>query len=250
MTTTAPDPTPAPPATVPPSRLVLWDVDHTLIESRGIGRELYAEAFQQATGQPMVAMAEFAGRTEPMIMGDMLGLHSIEPTPELLAALTDALAAVYHQGKDRLARTGRALPGARTVLAALAQRPDVVNTVLTGNLHQVAVTKLTAFDLIDYLDLDVGAYGSDHAHRPTLVGIARERASAKYATNFPPETITLIGDTPHDVAAGLHAGAHVLGVATGKTTAADLTAAGAHVVLPDLTSLPDVIRAVNLDSRA
>jgi phosphoglycolate phosphatase len=228
-----------------PNRLVLWDVDHTLIETRGVGRGLFGAAFESVTGRPMTSMAAMAGRTEPMIVRETLELHGIEPTEELLASFYEALIEGYETNVAELRSRGRVLPGARDALVAVAARNDVVSSVLTGNLQRVAVTKLGAFDLDHLVDLDSGAYGSDDADRAALVHVAAKRASAKYGVDLAPESTTLIGDTPNDVAAGLRAGAHVLGVASGSDSIDDLTTAGAHEVVPDLTNLAAVLQAIS-----
>jgi len=119
-----------------------------------------------------------------------------------------------------------------------------VQSVLTGNLRSLAEVKLGALGLACYLDLDVGAYGDVHEVRAELAWVARERAAAAYGTAFPGETTVLIGDTPLDIEAARAAGARSIGVATGATPTGELTDAGAHVVLPDLTDTAAVIEAI------
>jgi phosphoglycolate phosphatase-like HAD superfamily hydrolase len=119
--------------------------------------------------------------------------------------------------------------------------------VLTGNIRPVAEVKLSAVGLRDALDLCIGAYGDDHEVRTELVQVARRRAAAvhgKSADDFEGAATVLIGDTPLDIEAALAAGARAIGVATGSSQAADLLAAGAHVVLPDLTDTEQVVRAL------
>jgi phosphoglycolate phosphatase-like HAD superfamily hydrolase len=228
------------------TRLVLWDVDHTLIETRGVGRELFGEAFRSATGEKMAVMAEMAGRTEPTIVRETLQLHGLDPTADVLETFFDALALGYEENVAALTSRGRVLPGAREALASLAARDDVVTSVLTGNLRRVAVTKLAAFELDQLVDFDAGAYGSDDADRANLVRVARERVSAKYGVEVAAHATTVVGDTPNDIVAGLRAGAHVVGVASGKNSADELADAGAEVVLPDLGDLDEVLRSLSL----
>jgi len=133
-----------------------------------------------------------------------------------------------------LARQGRALPGAHKTLARLAEEAAIHQSVLSGNLRAVARIKLAVFGLLPYLDLHSGAYGDDSPHRPTLVGIAQARASQRLAHRFTPDNTILIGDTPKDIAAALEGGAKTLAIASGKSSADELRAAGAAVVLPDL----------------
>jgi phosphoglycolate phosphatase len=115
--------------------------------------------------------------------------------------------------------------------------------VLTGNIRPNAVTKLSVFELDGYLDFEIGGYGSDDEVRANLVGIARDRASAKYGLQFDERNTVLIGDTLRDVQAGQHGGARVIAVATGSHSAEALRIAGADVVLPDLRDTRAVMEA-------
>ena len=125
----------------------------------------------------------------------------------------------------------------------MAARDDVVQSVLTGNVRRVAITKLETFDLARFIDFDAGAYGSDDDDRLKLVPIAVERAANVYGDGIRSAQVTVIGDTPNDIRAGLAGHANVIGVASGRHAAEDLADAGAEVVLPDLYQLPDVVEA-------
>ncbi|MGH3855899.1 MAG: HAD hydrolase-like protein [Pseudonocardiaceae bacterium] len=210
-----------------PRLLVLWDLDHTLIETRGVGRAIYERAFSAATGRPLTTLASISGRTERDIMAESLRLNNIAPTDEMLTRLARALVRGYHDARDELGIVGRALPGARDTLANLAHSPTVHQSVLTGNLRDVARIKLEVFDLDHYLDLDAGAYGDDHPERSKLVAIAQRRAAERTGVVFGNDATVLVGDTPKDVEAGLAAGVRVIGVATGKTNTQELRDAGA-----------------------
>jgi phosphoglycolate phosphatase len=220
--------------TSPPRLLVLWDIDHTLIETRGVGRAIYDRAFPAATGQPLTELADIAGRTELDIMAESLRVNGILPTDATVGRLADALVRGYAQASDELATTGRALPGAMDTLATLAAHPGIYQSVLTGNLREVARIKLEVFGLAPYLDLAAGAYGDDDSDRAKLVAIAQQRAAQRTGVVFDGDGTALIGDTPNDVAAGLAAGVRVIGVATGKSDADELKRAGAHEVTVSL----------------
>jgi phosphoglycolate phosphatase-like HAD superfamily hydrolase len=120
----------------------------------------------------------------------------------------------------------------------------VVQSVLTGNVRQIAEVKLSAAGLTDRLDLGIGAYGESHEVRAELVHLARANAARRYGHGFDGQQTVLVGDTELDVAAALATGARVVGVATGGTTADKLAAAGAHAVLPDLTDTAATVAAV------
>jgi phosphoglycolate phosphatase-like HAD superfamily hydrolase len=218
----------------PPRTLVLWDVDHTLIESRGVGRAIYDRAFPAATGRPLAKLAQIAGRTELDIMAESLRINGLEPTDEAVKQLAAALVQGYEDARQELATTGRALPGAGEALDQLAADPAIHQGILTGNLREVARIKLEAFGLDQYLDFESSAFGDDHADRPELVRIARERAETQTGARFELGDIVLIGDTPNDVKAALTAGVRVIGVATGKSSEAELAEVGAVATLPDL----------------
>ena len=226
---------------ISPRLLVLWDIDHTLIEAWGSGRKAYERAFAATFGRELEMLAGMQGRTELGIASETIALHGMEATEEATVALMAALAQAFEDGKDELFADGRALPGAREALSAFAAEKAVHQGVLTGNLPGVARLKLEAFQLDGYLDLDASAYGDDHENRTELVAVARERA--RRAGLSVSETV-LVGDTPRDVVAGLESGARVVAVATGRCGEEELRSAGATVVLRDLTDLDEVTAGV------
>jgi phosphoglycolate phosphatase-like HAD superfamily hydrolase len=223
--------------------LVLWDVDYTLLSATGLGNSLYRAVFKDMFERDLTAIAPKAGRTDRAILLDTLALAGVpEPRSQVddfLAALARQVAAVDGSAKGEV----RALPGAAAAIAALAAA-GLRQSVLTGNIRPLAAVKLAAAGLGEHLDLDVGAYGDVHEVRAELVAVARQAAGAAYGTDFSGRATVLVGDTPLDVAAALATGARAVGVATGSSAAADLAAAGAHVVLPDLTDASLVLAAV------
>lgn len=224
-----------------PRLLILWDVDHTLIETRGVGLAIYRRAFPAATGQPLEQLARVSGRTELDIMRETLRINGVEPTEEAVGELAAALVQGYEEARDELASTGRALPGAAETLATLADSFAYLQTVLTGNLREVARIKLEVFGLDPFRDLEAGAYGDDHPDRAELVAIAQQRAGERAASSFDNATTVLIGDTPNDVAAGREAGVRVVGVATGKTGREELREAGATWVVEEVIAIAALV---------
>ncbi|NYI07594.1 HAD hydrolase-like protein [Allostreptomyces psammosilenae] len=239
MTSTPPSSTPTADR---PRTLVLWDIDHTLMVSGPAGPSVYPRAFALLTGRPPVAAVETDGRTELEIMRDLLDRHGVTGVTEeeVAAAVVHALRAATAELREH----GRVLPGAVDALTALHARPDVVQSLLTGNLRPNADLKLRTFDLHAYVDFEAGGYGSDATVRSHLVPVAQTRARARYGAAFGRENTVLIGDTTRDVRAGRDGGARVIGVATGGTTAEALRAAGADVVLSDLRDTAAVVAAV------
>jgi phosphoglycolate phosphatase len=223
--------------------LVLWDVDYTLLSAGGLGNHLYRAVFKDMFGRDLTAIAPKAGRTDRAILLDTLAQAGVTEAraqvDDFLVALGRRVAAVDGSAKGEV----RALPGAATAIAALAAA-GLRQSVLTGNIRPLAAVKLAAAGLGEHLDLDVGAYGDVHEVRAELVPVARQAARAAYGADFSGRATVLVGDTPLDVAAALATGARAVGVATGSFAAADLAAAGAHAVLPDLTDASRVLAAV------
>jgi phosphoglycolate phosphatase len=227
-----------------PVILVLWDIDHTLIETRGVGGEIYAEAFRAVTGHPLNQMPELSGRTEPVIFRDALKINGTAGTGDLYERFAAEQARGYASRADELRRRGRALPGAEDALRALAERDEVIQSVLTGNTRAAAEIKLHTFGLDRYLDFDSGAYGTDDDTRANLVKIARQRAEAAHGGRFDAASTVLIGDTPNDVAAARDGGARILAIASGSNTTAELADAGADRVFADLTQTGELLNAI------
>ncbi len=215
-------------------RIVLWDIDHTLIDTRGVGRELSAQAFRQVTGVPMVEQAKIDGITEPVIFRETAKLHGLRTDRHDFERFAAALTKVHAERAAELRERGHALPGAASALDALDARPDVVQTVLTGNIRMVAEIKLQVFGLDRHIRWEIGAFGEDDDIRAELVRIALDRASAIFGEPVISENAVLIGDTPADVEAALANDVPVIAVASGRSSADDLRAAGAERVLPGL----------------
>jgi phosphoglycolate phosphatase-like HAD superfamily hydrolase len=236
--------------------LVLWDVDYTLIGASGVGQRLYRTVFREMFGRELPGFAPMAGRTDRAIIQDTLGRAGVPEPGRHVDQFIARLADLAPTGRELAAERSKALPGAAAALAALARYAPgaadgheppplcVVQSVLTGNVRQVAEVKLTAAGLAGYLDLGIGAYGEAHEVRAELVPLARENAARRYGAGFDGEATVLVGDTELDVAAALATGARVVGVATGGTTFDELAAAGASAVLPDLTDTAATLAAV------
>jgi phosphoglycolate phosphatase-like HAD superfamily hydrolase len=216
---------------------VLWDIDHTLIKTGGVGREVFAAAFERTTGQPMRDMVSPSGLTEPVIFERTLALHGVTDSDDLFPIFAEYQAAEYRLRAEDMRNRGRVLPGAEQALQAFGKHPNVVSSVLTGNPRLSAVAKLQIFGLADYLDLPSGVYGDDASERAELVPISWDRAGREHGQVFDAGNTLIIGDTPNDVAAAHANGVLAVAVASGSFSMDDLREAGPDLTISDLLEL-------------
>jgi len=226
-----------------PNRLVLWDIDHTLIETRGVGGEVFAAAFEAATGMRLESMPDPTGLTEAEIFRRAADAHGIDGDA-MFPRFAKLQAAEYQVRAADLRARGRALPGAERALRGIAEASDLLQTVLSGNTRAAAAAKLAAFGLDRYLDLEVSSGGDDDPVRANLVPVVWGRVTEKCGIRFGPADTVLLGDTPADVETGHVHGCRVIAVATGKTSARELYAEGPRQVLADLTDTAAVLEAI------
>jgi phosphoglycolate phosphatase-like HAD superfamily hydrolase len=217
----------------------MWDIDYTLLRGGGVAAQAWKAAFTELTGVAWRATPNFGGRTDLDICAEVFATHGVtDCTPELFFA---RYVEQVHIARHQFAEQGALMPGVRAVLDELGARPDVVQTLVTGNVPQVAAAKIDAFALTGAFDAEIGGYGTDDSVRATLVRRCLERAEAKYGERFRP---VVIGDTANDVSAALANDALAVGVATGSTSMAELVLAGAHAVLPDLSDVDAAIAII------
>ena len=222
------------------ARLVLWDIDGTLLRGGGVARDVFDEAVTAVLGRhPGEHRVRMGGKTDPQIALEILAHAALEEAeaaqhlPAVLAALERGLAAAA----DDMRRHGVVLPGVPEVLRALDADPAVRSSVLTGNTQANAVVKLAAFELTPWVDVEIGAFGSDHADRTALVPIALERAGRLRGLALGPDDVWVVGDTPRDLACARAAGVRCALVATGHSPLDELRATDADAVLEDLADV-------------
>lgn len=218
-------------------RLVLWDVDGTLLRSTGVAQKAFDLAAERVLGRhPGAHEVRMSGKTDPLIALEILtfaGLaegDALTRVPEVIEHLEAELAAA----RELVRSQGHLLPGVEAVLSCLHGRPHVLQSVLTGNTAANAAVKLGAFELDRWLDLEVGAFGSDHIERDRLVPVALERAERRRGHHVEPRDVWVVGDTPRDLACARAGGARCLLVATGRIPIEELDAAGPDHVVEDL----------------
>jgi phosphoglycolate phosphatase len=225
-------------------KLLLFDIDGTLVLTGGAGKDAMAGAITEVFGveDPLAEIA-LAGRTDRAILEDALDAAPGGPIP-----LDGRLPTFQSSYFSRLAHEltlprphKRALPGVRALLDRLSRRSDVVLGLLTGNFPESARLKLEHFDLWRYFGW--GAFGGQTRDRNTLVPVAVQCARDRGCPQLDgPAAVVVIGDTPHDVACARSAGATAVAVATGYFSMEDLRAAGADIVVPDLSRTDEVVR--------
>jgi phosphoglycolate phosphatase len=225
-------------------RLVLWDIDQTLIEVGGATRQAYGAAFLRAAGRPLELPWAFNGRTELAAAAEVLRAHGVDASPARVDSFVAMVVEELHSRADQMRREGRVLPGAAAALRACHGVTGWKQSVLTGNLYPLAALKVSVFGLGGHLDLRLGAFGGDAFERIDLPAHAWRRAERELGHRFHGADTVIIGDTLLDVATGRAAGAHVVAVATGPAGTDELRAAGADVVLPDLTDTEAVLNAI------
>lgn len=236
----------------------MWNIDLTLVDVSRVTRDAYADAFRRVTGRPLVQLPQLAGQSESEIFFEALARNDAAPTvpaaiaptddgsDELLARFVSELAAAFGSRRELLRQRGRILPGAREAVRAVAGLPGVVQSVLTGTIRPNAVEKLRAFGLDGYFDFEIGGYGSEVYPKGAQLMMSKSRAAEKYGVPFGEVSTVYIGDSTRDVAAALVGGARSVAVATGRSTEGELRAAGAGMVLPDLTDTSAVMGAIRL----
>lgn len=226
-------------------RLILWDIDGTLVDTAGHGRDAFVSAFESVFHRAgELGDLSMSGRTDHSIALELLERNGVaEPErhlPSMFTALNRALAA----RADAIGADGRVMPGVRAVIGALAARDDVAQSLLTGNIERNAHVKLAALGLDGLLDMEIGGYGSDSGIRPELVDIARRKVAGLHGLHVEAAEIVLIGDTPLDVDAAHRNGARAVAVATGHFDADALRATGADAVLDDLSDSDAAVAAI------
>lgn len=196
-------------------KLLLFDIDGTILTTRGVGRRAMAEALSVLWGRSITTEGiAFSGRTDPQIMRDVLVTSGVpaDEIDDLLPVALDRFAEVactiiQPENVDVLA-------GVAELIDHLAERDDVQLGLVTGNLKATAYRKLDAAGLAQHFPF--GAFGCDHAERDHLPPVAVRRAHAHTGRSFRGREVVVIGDTEHDIRCGRGIGAFAVGVCTGR----------------------------------
>jgi len=218
-----------------PQRLVLFDIDATLIYCGPQVRPFFADALEEAfgTGAEMDGYS-FAGKTDPQIVLELMTAAGFERAqildriPQVRERYLENLEAGLERGEMKL------LSGVVELLQRLAARDDLAVGLLTGNWEPGGRIKLGRYDLNGFFAF--GAFGDDQFDRLRLPEVAIESAAEATGRRFKPAETLLIADSLLDVACARHSGVPILAVATGMASVDELAAAGADTVIPDLTA--------------
>jgi len=225
-------------------KLVLFDLDSTLLWSDGAGRRAIHRAMVDVLGTAgPIEGFRFDGRTDGEIVMRLAEGAGIEPTGEVVDGVLARYVALLDDELSKPTQRTVVFPGVMELLAALERRPDCVLGLLTGNVRSGARLKLASGG-IDIGRFPVGAFGSDSAHRPDLPAVAQRRAREQLGLDVGGADVVIVGDTPADVTCGRGIGARAIGVATGAYQAADLLGAGASAAFDDLSDTEAVLAAV------
>jgi phosphoglycolate phosphatase-like HAD superfamily hydrolase len=228
------------------SKLVLFDIDGTLVLTGGAGIRAMNRAGESVLGLAnLLDGVPVAGRTDWIILHDALKRAGHDLDEDLFERMREA----HHEFlREEILLPGDGvkdvMPGIRELLPLLQSRDDIGLGLLTGNFEEAARIKLGHFDLWDYFRC--GAFGDDAADRNALVPFAVDRARACGLGDFDYADVIVIGDTPSDVACANAVGAVPVAVATGTYSVDQLRKTGAPIVLEDLSDTEAFVRMIEV----
>jgi phosphoglycolate phosphatase len=222
-------------------RLLLFDVDGTLIHSAGAGVESLKVTLAERFGiNDDLGDIEIAGMTDSGIVMNILNKHRIPATNDNVAAFLDTY--VHFLSLELPRRAGVLLPGVLELLNKLKNRAHLVLALLTGNVSRGAQLKLEHYGVWHFFEF--GAFADDHHDRNQLGSFARTRAQEKHGYEFKADQIDVIGDTPRDIACGKAFGARTIAIATGSWPREALSAHNPDFLFDDLSNVDEVMRTL------
>jgi phosphoglycolate phosphatase-like HAD superfamily hydrolase len=213
-------------------RLVLFDIDGTLVHTGGAGVKAFGKVFETEFGATDgFGKLKFAGRTDVSLVREFFGYHQIPCTANNLDRFFDR----YAFWLDHILATSKTAlcPGVSETLQALRQlNPAPIVGLLTGNIRLGAEIKLRHFGL--WQEFETGGFADDDEERAGIAAVAHERGSRLLGSTLDPQQVLVIGDTPLDIACARAIDARVLAVATGGAKLAELQAHRPDWAVPDL----------------
>ena len=225
-------------------RLVLFDLDGTLLWTDGAGRRAIHRALVEVLGSAgPIDGFRFDGRTDGEIVARLAEGAGLDASERVVDTVLARYVTLLEDELAKPTQRTTIYPGVSDLLAALEQRTDCVLGLLTGNVRPGARLKLASGGL-DIARFRIGAFGSDSAHRPDLPAVAQRRAREVLGLELGGRDVVIVGDTPADVTCGQGIGARAIGVATGSFAVDALMAAGADAAFETLEETDEVVEAV------
>ena len=220
------------------TRLLLFDIDGTLINSGGAGMYALKDALTERHGiKDDLKDIEIAGMTDSGIVISILKKHKIPTSNENITAFLDSY--VHFLSGELPRRKGKLLPGVLELLEKLKSRKHIVLGLLTGNLSRGAQLKLSQYGVWHFFEF--GAFADDHHDRNELGEFARARAKEKHGREFSADEIDIIGDTPRDIACGKAIGARTIAVSTGTWSRGELAKHDPDFLIDDFSDVDRLI---------
>jgi len=216
-------------------RLVLFDIDGTLVHTGGVGRQAFAHTLAaEFDANDGVDKVSFAGRTDMSLVRELFGIYHIATTRENFKLFFESY--VFWLDHLMTRNAGNICPGVKEFIRDLQTLPNPPALgLLTGNIYLGAQIKLRHHGLWD--TFKTGGFADDHEDRNHIAVAAFERASRSMDPQLKPEEIVVIGDTPFDIQCGKFIGAKVLAVATGGSTLEELRPHAPHWLVENLTKI-------------
>ena len=227
-------------------RLILWDIDGTLLSTGPVGRYALEQAVASVTGSDEVPRVKMSGKTDQRIMREIMQAAGLEDDridellPQAMAVSIELLA----NARDQLTDEGVVHPGVGALIDRLAQVSGVRQSLVTGNLAPNARVKVSTLGLHTHIDFDVGAYGDDHHDRNELVPMALRRVEELRGETYAPDEVWVIGDTEHDLACARTAGVRCLLVGTNWDGKNDVSRLEPDHFVHDLSDTDEVLRVL------
>ena len=233
-------------------KLVLFDIDGTILSTGGIGGRALYQAIEEVCHEkkmfgdnptPELGRVRMSGGMDTQIVHDILeGVLPESTIQQLLPDFFDRIAKLLREGCEAESANVRLLGGVRELISAVAGHEACLPGLLTGNNKGGAAAKLDVFDLNPFFRF--GAFGDDARSRNALPAIAVCRAFEQTGERFTGKDIVIIGDTPRDIECARHADAYAIAVATGTYSRAELTPYQPDALFDDLSDTQNVMATI------
>lgn len=222
-------------------KLVLWDIDGTILSDGKIGHDAYSWAIKKFLNIQEVNTIKKSGKTDIIIFREMLLANSYSEEKINNQVVGEVMNYYLDYFKKKYPKSNKPFlyTHAKEIIEKIDTSTNLFQSLLTGNIKEVAMLKLNKFDLDQYLK--IGAFGDDSSNRTELAKLAVKRSKEFYGIDFKDEKIFVVGDTVRDIDCGKAINVTTVGVATGTTTHKELTNAGADYAIDNLEELIEIL---------